>query len=150
MAVESQTYSQSRICFHWDHQIEYTQKKTSGVPPSLSELGWTSEPLWTDRTAVCKLPSRPSRQETHKASLCLPSASVITRNSLQGQSCCPCKHYPPQRNAPLLDLTQFPEAPCAHSLHSLIKESTSCHNHSRKFHQQKEHFLNFNCSLLLL
>lgn len=69
MAVESQAYSQSRICFHWGHQIEHTQK-TPGVPPSLSELGWTSEPLWTDRTAVCKLPARPSRQETHKASLC--------------------------------------------------------------------------------
>lgn len=83
MAVESQAYSQSRICFHWGHQIEHTQKKTSGVPPSLSELGWTSEPLWTDRTTVCKLPSLPSRQETHKDSLfrqCLWSHATIFKD----------------------------------------------------------------------
>lgn len=83
MAEKSQAHSQSLICFHWGHQRECTQKRTSGVPPSLSELGWTSEPLWTDRKTVCKLPSLPSGQEPHKASLfrqCLWSQAAVFKD----------------------------------------------------------------------
>lgn len=146
MAVESQAHSQSLICFHWGHQREYTQKRTSGVPPSLSELGWISEPLWTDRRTVCKLPSLPSRQELHKASL-FRQCPWLHETVFKDRAAAPASTNLP-RAMPHFSSQRLP----GHILYTAWSKraSTSCRNHSRKFHQQKEHFLNFNRSLLLL